>query len=370
MTTTAREEAISVTESVDLIPMVPHLLGFAPQQSLVVMCFRGKRLGPVMRVDLPPAESAADISEYLALQAQQHGDRVVVLAYSDRKEASAILRVLLDRMLEDLPVIDAAVVAGNRVSFLPDPRGRVADPVQLPSTGPAAQRLAAESAWHGRGVLPTRQAVAASIAPPTADGLRRGEQAIAAARDELAPLALRSLQWLAARADITLDLSLAAMDRDCRVPANCAAGLALLAQTPAVRDLMIAAMLGERHRPWVPMLVDALAQLPAEESIDLSVMLAVMAYRAGDGALGQIAVDRAVRVDPEHRLAGLMLAIMEAGLPPSGLDDLAGLAAPASWPLDDEWGQELDDEWDDEWDEEWDGRWNGRSADESDQEAN
>jgi hypothetical protein len=50
--------------------------------------------------------------------------------------------------------------------------------------------------------------------------------------------------------------------------------------------------------------------------------LAVLAYRNGDGALAQVAVDRTVRLDPTHQLAQLMLAVMAAGLPPADLDDL------------------------------------------------
>ncbi len=50
--------------------------------------------------------------------------------------------------------------------------------------------------------------------------------------------------------------------------------------------------------------------------------LAVIAYRRGDGALAQVALDRALASDPAHRMAHLMLAVMAAGLHPSDLDDL------------------------------------------------
>ena len=50
--------------------------------------------------------------------------------------------------------------------------------------------------------------------------------------------------------------------------------------------------------------------------------LAVIAYRKGDGALAQVALDRALHSDPAHRLAHLMLAVMAAGMHPSDLDTL------------------------------------------------
>jgi len=55
---------------------------------------------------------------------------------------------------------------------------------------------------------------------------------------------------------------------------------------------------------------------------NMTAALAVIAYRRGDGALAQVAVDRALRSDPTHRMAQLMLAVMAAGLHPSDLDDL------------------------------------------------
>ena len=56
----------------------------------------------------------------------------------------------------------------------------------------------------------------------------------------------------------------------------------------------------------------------------LCAALAMLAYRAGDGALGQVAVDRALRIDPHHRLAHIALGIMAAGVHP---DELATIVA-------------------------------------------
>lgn len=319
---TNTQETISVGQALDLVPLVPHLLGFTPTESLVVLCFTGKALGPVMRVDLPPPEQADEVAEYLAVQAGRHGNRTTVFAFSARPHARAMLRVLLDRMLVDMPVIDAIVVNGGTASFLPDQSGQLDDPVPVPDDGAGALRMASEAALKGRVVLPDRAAVAASIAPPRAGLLRRARHSMRAAREHLRPIDLRSMSWLGDRLDIALDIALASMQRLRTVPPSCAATMALLAQQPAVRDLMIAAMLGERHREWVPMLINAVGQVPDDESEDLTATLAVMAYRAGDGALAQVAVDRVFATSPEHRLAELMYDIMSVGMPPEQLDDL------------------------------------------------
>ncbi len=56
---------------------------------------------------------------------------------------------------------------------------------------------------------------------------------------------------------------------------------------------------------------------------DLCAALAVLAYRRGDGALSNEAIDRALRLDPDHRLAQLMLGIAASGMPPAELDNIA-----------------------------------------------
>jgi hypothetical protein len=57
-------------------------------------------------------------------------------------------------------------------------------------------------------------------------------------------------------------------------------------------------------------------------------VLAVVAYRHGDGALAQVAVDRCLAAEPHHRLAHLLLAIMAAGLHPDELVTLSGTTKP------------------------------------------
>jgi hypothetical protein len=54
------------------------------------------------------------------------------------------------------------------------------------------------------------------------------------------------------------------------------------------------------------------AYLPAPASL-----LAFTAWQSGEGALANIAIDRALAADPEYSLAKLLRDIMDAGVPPS-----------------------------------------------------
>ncbi|HEY0259028.1 MAG TPA: DUF4192 domain-containing protein [Lacisediminihabitans sp.] len=50
---------IKATGHADVLAMLPHLLGFVPRDSLVLLPFRGRRTCGVLRLDLPPASPAA-----------------------------------------------------------------------------------------------------------------------------------------------------------------------------------------------------------------------------------------------------------------------------------------------------------------------
>lgn len=67
---------------------------------------------------------------------------------------------------------------------------------------------------------------------------------------------------------------------------------------------------------------------PAEARLvvaNLAAATAIIAYRQGSGPLAGAALDRALRVDPSHRLAILLRATFSAGMPPEYLDNLAEL---------------------------------------------
>ena len=138
---------------------------------------------------------------------------------------------------------------------------------------PVPEQMMAASVMHGRAVLPDRAALARSVEhTPTA---HPADPVIAAA---MSTVPGRD-QWLIAHGG----------DR--------AAVPALVAAAQATRDA----------DPRIP---------------NMCAALAVLAYRSGDGALAQVALDRALCSDPVHRMSQLMLAVMAAGLPPADLDDL------------------------------------------------
>ncbi|MBZ4487435.1 DUF4192 domain-containing protein [Microbacterium sp. cx-55] len=77
---------IKAADAADLLTMVPHLLGFAPSRSVVLIPFSGGRSAGGMRFDLPPGDTdpAAFASTVLGLACRVSlVDAIVAIVYGD-----------------------------------------------------------------------------------------------------------------------------------------------------------------------------------------------------------------------------------------------------------------------------------------------
>jgi hypothetical protein len=196
---------IVVHSSEDLVTAVPYLVGFPPEQSLVVVAMRRsgrrQRLGLVARFDLPPVgprrvrgeEGSAGAIRALVRQvvdvlSTDEPEEVVLLVYDDLPCTMVPVWQRLVTRLEaafravDVPVMDALHVAGRRFRSY-----RCTDPGCCPPEGrpldPGSSVVAAEFVARGRSPVASRAALHATVQPRGAEA-RAGTKAAAA--DELA----------------------------------------------------------------------------------------------------------------------------------------------------------------------------------------
>ncbi len=338
MTTTDDTTTVRLTGRSGLLAAVPAMLGFHPQESLVMVCMAGtrRRVGPVIRVDLtdPGAPFDAPVVQ-LRQHAHQYSDEVALICYTEQAGRPALLGdALAELRAAGVAVLDALLVR--------DGRAVPADPTSSSSGGPdaidvgcevpasdhpQAMAMAAASALHGRGILPNRQALRDSIAGPTGPAARRSSAALHAAAsglmDVVGPAGPLDRQKLRAMTTAAVDRALTEVTSGAGLSAATSASLAILLCDVEIRDLVIARSVEDSDQRWVPMLVAVASAIPDEDAAQVCAVLSVAAYRRGDGALAQVAVDRCLAIDPDHRLAHLMLGVMASGLPPAELADLA-----------------------------------------------
>jgi hypothetical protein len=337
---------IRISGPAGLLAAIPPLLGFHPADSLVLLCISGgrRRVGPVARVDLPHGHDR-ELALQLTSHAQHHADEVAVVCYLEGSKRPSLLDDLLGELARaQVDVMDAMIVRGGRARPALNPAMERAHPgIPMPSADdPVVCALEAAGALSGRSVLPSRDALRRSIAGPTGEKLREAERGISRAAAGHLPRpgdtgdgkvvtlrtgvqahrrGVRSAIW-----DL-LEMACSQVAGTGTVPVQIGTAVATVLVEPAVRDAVLAAAFRDLDGPWLPTMIASATWTPDSLAGPLCSVLAALAYRHGDGALAQIAVDRCLKAEPGNALALILLKIMSEGERPEVLDQLIPAAA-------------------------------------------
>ncbi len=327
---------IRLSDPAELIAAVPHLLGFHPHDSVVLLALHGKRLGLTLRADLVDNVQAPLLAEQLLapiVRQRPTGVALVVIggdltpdgAEEQQRPPHRALVDALDDMLTNagLPLVHAAwtaeIVRGAPWHCYDDPlcAGTVSDP--------AASPLAAATVAAGAVTFSSREEMAALLDGEDPAALQR-RAALLDAADADHPMSpkligqrlaqLEALHRAAAAGDVVLSDS---------VVAEVASALC----DHRVRDACLPWCTGSgavaAERLWLALV----RATPAPERAEPAALLALVAYLRGDGALAGVALDAALQACPQHSLSGLLRAALDGGLPPEVLRTVAADAAAA-----------------------------------------
>jgi len=315
-----------------MLAVVPHLLGFHPQLSFVVIGAGGprQRLEIGFRYDLPDppgAEAAAEIADHaLAVLAQRGATTVIGIGYGPGRLVTPVADTFAAAARQRrMDLRELLRVEDSRYwSYL------CANPACCPADGTAfdypSHPVAAAMTVAGLAAYPDRNAVAATLAPLTGAAARSRDQAI-----ERACVKAQALMDRAQRKGPGNPLRMAISEGRRAVreaigvyrdggritDEDTFAWLAISMVNLAVRDDAWARMIPEHRQAHLALWADIVRRadspwLPAPASL-----LAFTAWQAGDGTLANIALDRALAADPGYSMALLLRDILAAGIPPS-----------------------------------------------------
>lgn len=293
-----------------LVAAVPYLIGFHPQESLVLVALQQRRVLLTLRVDLADADGSA---AELAGRLQAAGaDSVALLLYTEgdaavHAETTATLGGLVaDRLLDVL-----VVRAGRWRSLL------CANPACCPPDGtplesappPLAVAMAVQA---GRQVLPDRAALVASVArvdePAVTAALATartgGGAGVGAGARKRARAALRRWSASGGRGEL---------------PAGDAADLLVALGEREWRDELLLASAKMADDTLLPLLQRLCRLAPDDLLGPAATLLAVAAYLRGDGSLANVALERALAADPGYAIALWLVAALDAQVPPEVL---------------------------------------------------
>ncbi len=335
--TTAPTAVVKLRSPADVLGTLPHLVGFLPQESLVVLCLHGPRQrgGLTMRIDLPPLEVESVVAEQMAIRTAHDGaDTAILVCYTEADEGVDLPRrqfvdLVVERLRErGVTASDALLVRAGRWHSYVCNNFRCCPPegTALPAEPtPAAGLFAAESALRGSAVLPDRAALVASVRPPLGP-VRRASLEQTYDRVGVALVEeIGSVGVPAARATTVAMLGSAlrrAAQGSGDLSDDDAARIVLGLRDKHARDEAGTLALDPGAEAFVPLLLDLARRTLDCDAAPICTLLAWVAYLNGDGALANVAVERALRCEPDYEMARLIDAGLEGQVPPSAVREV------------------------------------------------
>lgn len=313
-----------------VLAVVPHMLGFYPSRSLVVLGLgEQNRVMVTFRYDLPEP-SDPDLATDIA----HHAEYVL-----SREQISAAMLIGYGPFELVLPVLaQTAARIGNHGIHLQEAlraeAGRYwsllcSDMTCCPPEGrsydPGSHPAAAAMTEAGLTAQPDREALARTLQRPagTADAIARATEQ---ARLRLARLVADG--EAAGDPDPRLRVTRAGRQQLQQAIRHYRAGgridsiahlawLAVLLSDIRVRDDAWARMTPAHRDKHCRLWTDVLRAAATDFAPAPASLLAFTAWQAGNGALAAMAVDRALAADPGYSMAHLLAGAVEAALPPS-----------------------------------------------------
>jgi hypothetical protein len=296
----------------DVLATVPLVLGFEPEDSLVLLTF-GAAHPFHARVDLPrDPDDVRAVCDQLVWPALQHRvARVLLVAYTpaSRWGGEVLRRVGARFESQGIEVLSCLRADAGRWWPVEPERSAVEDGPGSPYDA-RGHRFRARSVLEGRVTLPDRAAVAASVAPRP-DG----------PAPELLAALVRATIPDPADLEALLDVLLESGDRpdDEQV-----AELLAAAAVGRHRDRVARRLGRDTAQAHVALWSEVVRRAPRDRVADAAGVLALAAWVAGDGALAWCAVDRAREAEPAHVLSGLVAGLLEAAVPPQEWEQRLG----------------------------------------------
>ena len=305
----------------DLLGAVPYLLGFHPEESLVVIGLADTTVTVTARINLPDMHLPNVLRTLFDAVNRSRATRTMLVVFTD----AAVDRAILSSTLADhvgragFGLVDSLPVSHGRWWSLAceDSGCCAAEGSPMP---PPATELHAAATYAGLTTLPSRDALAAMFGPLSDRTDLAAELVVQQDIEVNAALVGTHDTFVRAVTRALFAAHRAAQGGEMPTDRDVARyGVAL--QCFAVRDAVWMALDDDRLE-GIELWVNLARRLPAPYSAAPLFLAAWCAWRDGNGALAGIAAERALASDPSYSAADLLLAALARGIDPRKLPKL------------------------------------------------
>jgi len=326
------QRRVRISSPLSLLAAIPGLLKFEPDHSIVVLGTGqpGSEVELTLRYELPdpgnPRRAAALADSVLGIISAQRITTAAAVGYGGEAEVSPVVAALRSRAAEVGITLTEVLRAedGRYWSYI------CANPRCCPPEGTAFDvadhPVTRAFAASGLRILASRAELAATLDPADGEQARQMRHATRKAERQLTRSVVRMARaghpvtgrrLIAAVGQLMVVDAIRRYRSGDTISIESAAWATLALRETRVRDDAWARMLPEYHEAHKRLWADLtrLAQpgyVPAPASL-----LAFIAWQQGDGALGNVALDRALADSRRYSMAKLLRRVLDAGAPPS-----------------------------------------------------
>ena len=308
----------TLTSPHDLLAAIPFLIGYHPQNSLVMVSLKEDAVGMAMRVDLP-GEIASEGYDLLASHFVREGaEAAFIVAYADPSSAdpeSILINTSAALVRAGIDIKESLIVRDNRFRSMLCTDSTCCPPdgnevPELDSTRIAAEHVIAGHPMPFENVDGLVQSIAA--VPSSCEiGWQDEVQEFWVSSDSEE---INDLQ----RDGATAIIDLAGEYRELRGAEDRELVARVIGRMSdiQVRDFALGSHSDETADFYWTMWRDLLRIAPRGFVAPVACLFAAMAYERGEGALAHKALDRALHDDDQYSLALLLRRVFTAGWPP------------------------------------------------------
>lgn len=300
-------QSFTLKSPADVVAVAPVVLGFMPEESIVMLTF-GSGTPFHVRVDLPPDEGELQaIVDALLVPCLSHGvNQIVFTAFTADAALADAYHVRARRTFEDagITVLDTLHAHAGIVTSAPSGASMAYDVTTSAVTATAAVE-------HGKAPFASRAEMVASLDPaPNQLGAAVVQERVDLLHDYPADIDKR---WIAETVTDGLDGGVL----------NDTELACLLADLidPTLRDIALLLHSRENAQAAVNFWSDAVRRAPAEFVAPVAALLGVAAWLKGDGAMAWVAVDRARAAQPANALADVVESVLTNAVSPDNWAD-------------------------------------------------
>ena len=308
----------TLTSPHDLLAAIPFLIGYHPQDSLVLVALKDEAVGMAMRVDMPVGVSAEGYDLLASHFLRDGADGAFIVAYVGEgvvDPENVLINTSAALVRAGIDIKESLIVCNNRFRSMicSDPTCCPPEGSVIPDLG--SSRIAAEHVIAGHpmpfenvdGLVQSIAAVASSFESVWADEV----QAFWVSSDS------EEIQELQ-RDGATAIIDLVGEYREGRGAEDRELAARVIGRLSdiQVRDFALGSHTDESADCYWAMWRDLLRIAPRGFVAPIACLFAAMAYERGEGALAHKGLDRGLGDDDQYSLAHLLRRVFTAGWPP------------------------------------------------------